>query len=120
MSTSWFRIAPPITYIQQGKWGEDVSLRFYAEDVMMSAGVLYFSEKHAPTILKLFALREDDDKCPMRTCYGGVGQGTVVTVNDIGLGDKDVLISSNGELLTVREIRAKEGAGKDLDEEAEL
>ncbi len=120
MSVNYFRIAPPITYIQQGQWGEDVSLRFYAEDAPMSAGVLYFSEEHAPAILKLFALREDDDKCPMHTHYGGVGQGTVVTINDPSLDDGDMLISSHGELLTVKEIKAKEGAGKDIDEEVEL
>ncbi len=114
MSISWFRIAPPITYIQQGEWGEDVSLRFYAEDAPMSAGILYFSEEHAPMILKLFALRENDDKCPMCTHYGGVKQGTVVTVNDSSLSDLDILISSNGELLTVKEIKAKEGEGKEL------
>ena len=84
----------------------------------MSAGVLYFSEKHVPAILKLFALREDDDKCPMRTYYGGVEQGTVVTINDTNLNDGDMLISSHGELLTVKEIKAKEGEGKDTDKEA--
>ncbi len=119
MSTSWFRIAPPITCIQQGEYDDYASLRFYyAEDpTMMSAGVLYVPQKYAPTILKLFALREDDTKCPMRTCYGGIGQGTVVTINDPNLDDKDILISSNGELLTVKEIKAKEGEEKDISEE---
>ncbi len=84
----------------------------------MSAGVLYFSEEHAPTILKMFALREDDDKCPMRTHYGGVEQGTVVTINDPSLSDLDILISDNGELLTVREIKATEGAGKAVSADA--
>ncbi len=116
MSVSYFRIVPPITHIQQGEYDDYACLRFYYAEgpTMMSAGVLYVPQKHAPTILKLFALREDDDKCPMRTHYGGVKQGAIVTINDPNLDDKDVLISSNGELLTVKEIKAKEGEGKDL------
>ncbi len=115
MSVSWFRIASPITYIQQVPWAlvsNYTTLQFWIDND--SLGVLYFSEEHAPAILKLFALREDDTKCPMRTHYGGVGQGTVVTINDPNLNDADMLISSNGELLTVKEIKAKEGEGKEL------
>jgi len=60
--------------------------------------------------MDIFALYEEDDRCPLRTHWGGPGCGAVVTVHDSELPDEAVVISEYGDLLTVGEVKARQGA----------
>lgn len=53
---------------------------------------------------------EDDGDCPMRTHWGGSEVGSIVTENENNLPDEMIVISEYGDLLTVREVRARQGA----------
>ena len=51
----------------------------------------------------------DDATCPMRTLWGGKERGVVVRENQRNLDPDATLVSDAGQVLTVREIRAKAG-----------
>jgi hypothetical protein len=54
-------------------------------------------------------------KVVIRTYFGGAARGTVVNELVDGLDPGDVVFSDEGALVTVAEVRALDGAGRNLD-----
>ena len=77
-------------------------------------GKLVVSPEHVSALMRLFSqIEPDDSRCPIYTYCGDVSRGCVVVENVRGLDPNLQLISEYGELLTVAEIRALDGAGKE-------
>ena len=107
MSTSYYRLKPPITSLQLQCGGHD-RLRIFVNHA--SVGELMLRPEETPGVLGLFALKEPDNECPMRSYWGGDDTGTVVFANEDDLPDYMQVISSYGELLTVAQVKACHGA----------
>ena len=116
MSTRYYRLSSPVTYLDIRYPGP--MSRSYARILVFIADILS-GELTVPSgmvgqvLLHLFAEHEADGKCPLQTLWGGEEQGTVVLVNDNTLSDEEVVISENGELFTVGEVKAMSGGGKE-------
>lgn len=110
MSTSYYRLRPPITYLNlEQREGHDI-LEIWVNDAL--AGQLALRGDETTKILDCFTLFEGDDKCPLRSYWGGDNRGCVVYSNEPSLPDDALVISEYHELLTVREVKAKNGKGK--------
>ena len=57
----------------------------------------------------LFANHEEDNECPLRTHWGGKERGAVVDVNDPTIPDEATVISEYGDVLTVAQVKARDG-----------
>jgi len=88
MSTSYFRLLPGTQKLVRG---------------LAKIGV---PNEH----LRRFALEEPDNKCPLRSYWGGSEKGSIVYTNENDLSDDMLVISSYGELLTVAQVKARHGA----------
>lgn len=81
-----------------------------------NAGELVLSLGMGRVVASALAQKDfDDSSCPMRTHYGGKGVGCVVTEHQRGLDPNACLISENGKIFTVAQIRELSGAGKQGD-----
>ena len=108
MSTSYYRLAPPTTHIRVEETPGHARLTLFINHAM--SGTLIVRQDEMKETVRLFQLYEDDDQCPLRTHWGGKDRGTVVTVNDETLPEEAVVISEYGELLTVAQVKARDGA----------
>lgn len=109
MSTSYYRLRPPVTHLMitenQGK-GHDVLSIWINRDF---AGWIEVDTKTISQLLNIFFLYKEDNECPLRTHWGGSVRGTVVTINDDTLPGGELLMSEYGELITVAEVKARDG-----------
>lgn len=110
MSTSYYYIQEPITSLRLEEGPGHDRLTVWQSGA--NAGTLVLTKGSARTIISLFAEHAEDDRCPMRTHFGGVEVGCVVTENVRGLDPSLILISEYGELFTVAQIRAFAGEGR--------
>jgi len=74
------------------------------------SGLLTVSKHDTRKILSMFTAYEEDNECPLRSHWGGPERGSIVTINDPTIPDEACVISEYGELLTVREVKARSGA----------
>ena len=107
MSTSYYRLVEPFTSIRLREEPGHDRATFWESGA--NCGTLTVSRGVGARLALLFANREDDHACPMRTHWGGRDQGSVVTVNDTSLADDVTLISDYGQVLTVAEVKARTG-----------
>src|SRR5262245_8558204 len=107
MSTSYYRLRHPVTYLRAEESGAHVHLSVWVAHGL--AGVLVMSPKELKAVVQFFVDYEDDDKCPLRTHWSG-SVGSVVTVNDKTLPDEACVVSEYGDLLTVGEVKGRSGA----------
>jgi len=111
MSTSYYYIREPFTSVrlEEGPGHDRVTLW----ERGANCGTLVLSLGSGKRLVSMFAAGDDDDsRAPIRTHYGGKDVGAVVTENVSGLDPSLVLISEYGEPLTVEQIRARAGHGK--------
>ena len=107
MSTLYYKLRKPITSIKPTVLGEHTRVGIWANHA--KTGELVFRNEEWKDAIWLFVEYEgDDSKVPMRTHWGG-DKGTVVTIHE-NLPDEQQLISEYGELLTVLEIKTRQGA----------
>lgn len=106
MSTSYYRLRPPVTHLRLEDGGKHNNLYVWVDS--NAAGILTLLKATTRDIMLFFALREADDVCPLRIHYGGPQREAAVIVNDESLPDEATVISEYGELLTVGEIKAQE------------
>lgn len=111
MSTSYYRLPPPITHLRV----EDVNPTHTRLSVWIDhglSGTLVIPTTAFRDVLRLFTKYEDDFHCPLRTHWGGGERKSIVTVNDPDLPDEAIVISEYGELLTVAQVKARDGIGR--------
>lgn len=105
MSTSYYRLRPPVTYLQiVGGAGHD-GLSIWVNHALV--GTLTLANRETKSFLKMFSEWYEP---PIRTHWGGPDRGAVVTVVEEDLSDEELLISEYGQLLTVAQIKARDGA----------
>ena len=109
MSTSYYRLKPPVTHIRvEDKTPGHTKLVIWVNHGL--SGTLVLQTEEVRDFLRILVLYEDDSGCPLRTHWGGPERGTIVTINDNTLPDEAVVISQYGELLTVSEVKVRDGA----------
>jgi hypothetical protein len=106
MSTSYYRLRPPVTHLRLESGGGHDRLSIWIDHGL--AGVLRLPKAATRDLLRAFILDEVDSECPLLTHWGG--KAAVVTVNDGSLPDETVVVSEYGELLTVAEVKVRDGA----------
>ena len=107
MSTSYYRLAKPITHLKVETNGTRVKLGIWVNDLY--TGELSINEHELSELILKFREDEGDDVCPARTHWGGTDVGTVVTIRGP---DEMQVISEYGDLLTIEDIRARAGYAK--------
>ena len=107
MSTSYYRLIEPITSLRlEEGLGHD---RLTIFENGANAGTLTLTKGLGRRVAGCFSQHEDDSQCPMRTHWGGKDRGAVVTVNDVTLPDDATVISEYGDILTVAQVKARDG-----------
>ena len=108
MSTSYYRLKPPITHLElELKPGHD-RVKIWVNHGLV--GELILANRETCAFLDCFTLHEPDNECPLRSYWGGAEKGTVVYANEINLSREMIVISEYGELLTVAQVFARRGA----------
>ena len=109
MSTSYYRIAKPVSALQIHDNTDKLdTIEFWIAGEY--AGALTMDKHHVKSFVRKFTEYTDDFHCPLRTHWGGRDRGAIVTVNDDEIADDDLVISEDGELLTVTQVKARDGA----------
>ena len=108
MSTSYYRLAPPVTHIRIEERGEHCEVYLWLNHANVGSITVRNDEKKE--LIRLFTLYEDDSHCPLRTHWGGKERGAIVTINDETISNQAVVISEYGELLTVEQVKNRDGA----------
>lgn len=109
MSTSYYRLAVPFTHLRvEEQGGAHVRLTLWVNHA--NAGALTLRTEELSDVLNAVFKYEEDNECPLRTHWGGADRGAVVTVNDPALPDEAIVRSEYGHLLTVAEVKARDGA----------
>lgn len=104
MSTNYYRLNPPITHLRLEDRGGHDRISIWVDHGL--AGSLTVSKRETRGIIQMFS----SDKCSLCTHWAGAERGVVVTVNDETIPDEAVVISEYGELLTVAEVKRRDGA----------
>jgi len=107
MSTSYYRLMEPFTSLrlEEGA-GHD---RLTVFEGHANCGTLTLSKGVGRRLAQCF-IDDEENICPLRTHWGGTARGAVVTVNDASLPDDATVISEYGDVLTVKEVKARDGA----------
>lgn len=111
MSTSYYRLKQPITHLRIEDAGGHDKIKIWVDHGL--AGSLTVAKRDTKEFVRLFVLYEEDNECPLRTHWGGKERGAVVTVNDDTLADESVVVSEYGELLTVADVKKRDGARRE-------
>jgi len=100
VSTSYYHLAEPVTGLRfaDNVVGPDALLLVEIDGKL--AGQLVVRPGLVPAVLRLFTDRCDDGECPVRSVSGGLREQVR------GLDPALQLVSENGDLLTVAELRA--------------
>lgn len=104
MSTSYHYLRGPLTSLRLEEGPAHDRLTVF--EAGANAGTLTLSLGTGRLLALALADEQDDFHCPMRTHFGGAGVSCVVTENVRGLDPALTLVSDEGEVLTVAEIRA--------------
>ena len=108
MSTSYYRLRPPITHLRLEEGEGHDKLKIWVNHGL--AGELVIANREIRQFLDCFALYEADNECPLRSFWGGAERGAIVYANEDDLPDEMMVISEYGELLTVAQVEARDGA----------
>jgi hypothetical protein len=108
MSTSYYLLIEPFTCLRLNEG--PVYDRLTVFEGGKNCGTLIMSNGVGRRLARCFREYDHDSICPLRTHWGGKDRGTVVTVNDASLPDDATVISEYGEVLTVKEVKARDGA----------
>ena len=104
MSTYYYRLQKPITSLRLEKGKGHDKLWVWVNNAL--SGKLILRNDETKSMISLFASGDS----VLSTHWGGENNGTVVTVLETNLLEGEVVISEYGELLTVREVKRREGA----------
>ena len=107
MSTSYYRLIEPFTSLRLEEGPGHDRLTVFEEHA--NCGTLTFSKGLGRSVARLFTKYEDDGQVPLRTHWGGKDRGSIVTVNDPILPNETTVISEYGDILTVGQVKARDG-----------
>lgn len=112
MSTSYYKLRGPYTHIkitESARGPEWCRIELMAEGEF--AGEMILRHEEVYNVIKNFAEASyDDSQAALRTHWGGKERGAIVTVQDESLADDVTVISEYGDILTVGEVKARDGA----------
>ena len=109
MSTSYYCIAKPVSALQVHDNTDKLdTIEFWIAGEYV--GALTMDKHHVKSFVRRFIEYDDDFRCPLRSHWGGADRGSIVTVNRADIGDDELVISEYGELLTVGQVKARDGA----------
>ena len=111
MSTSYYALRKPISNLQMRDDGANCFLEIWIAGFY--AGALTTPKEHIGSIRRMMYEGTDDFHCPLRTHWGGKDRGAIVTVNIPDLADEELVISEYGELLTVAQVKGRDGAKRE-------
>lgn len=104
MSTSYYRLAEPITHLNGEIGGGHTHLGIWVNHG--KTGILVLHNNEVGPFIRLLL----SDIVAMRTHWGGSEVGSIVTEVVPGLTDEMQLISEYDEILTVGQIRRRQGS----------
>ncbi len=107
MSTSYYNLKEPVTRIRVLEGEEKSHIIIDIKD--SESSIMAVRNEHLPSALKLFF--STDDNSAMHTYFGGSAVGVIVR-GIYNLPEDHTLLSENGELVKVSEVRAMKGKGK--------
>ena len=107
MSTSYYKLFPPVTRIRVVDYGEYD--RIFISVNRDPAGHIDTKKVETSSMVSLFF---DHHNSVIHSYYDGV-QGTRVQVYDPTLADEDIVLSEYSELLTVKEVISRQGIGRE-------
>ena len=108
MSTSYYRLKQPITYLRVEDIGGHNKISIWVAHGL--SGELIVPKEQTRYIVDCFVEYEEDNRCPLRTHWGGKDRGSVVTIIDPTYPDEAIVVSEYGDILTVAEVKARDGA----------
>ena len=111
MSTSYYRLIEPFTSVRLECGQRHDRLTVF--EMGANCGTLTLNAGTGKIVASLFALHQEDNMCPLRTHWGGASRGSIVTVNDDSMPDDATVLSEYGDVLTVAQVKARDGAGRD-------
>ena len=112
MSTDYHGFRKPVTSIRPEVLGGHTHVGVWVNHA--KAGMLIFRNEEWEEAIWLFV---DEDKSLMHTFFGGIEKGTVVVADVPELQPEQILISEYGEIITVADVWARAGKGKNKDDE---
>ena len=107
MSTDYYGFRKPITSIRAEVMGGHTHVGIWVNHA--KSGTLVFRNEEWKEAIWLFV---NEGETVMRTYYGGKGVGTVVVEDIEGQESDRLLVSERGEIVSVAEVRSREGGGK--------
>jgi len=112
VSTSYYRLLPPITSIQLDEGPLHDRLRIFTGPTGhgVYAGELTLALGEGKLVARLLAEAGDPT---MHVSYGGDARGCVVQEFQADLREWDTLIDESSKVVTVRDVRAFAGQGKE-------
>lgn len=111
MSTAYYRLREPITSLRLEEGSAHDVLTVWESGAW--AGTLTLSKGASRAVARMFFVTDVDDvRAALHTYYRGAKHGCVVTVNDETLPDSAIVLGEDGEMLTVREVKAFAGQGR--------
>ena len=109
MSTSYYAIAKPVSALKVHDNTDKLdTIEFWIAGEY--AGELTMDKRHTKSFLQKFIEYTDDFQCPLHSHWGGADRGAIVIVNRSDIGDDEMVISEYGDLLTVAQVKARDGA----------
>jgi hypothetical protein len=104
MSNSYYRLKHPISNVSLSEKGSHTEVRIWVNKGLAGTLVLESGEETKNFLQAIFSQHEEG----AWTSYGGDKKGMMLYVGK-GTNDTDVLISSSGEITTVKELAKKAG-----------
>lgn len=108
MGTCYFPLRTPFTSLRPEVLGGHTHVGVWVNHA--KAGTLVFRNEEWAEAMPVFF----DDMPVMNAYYGGKAEGTVVNEHKKGLVDQDQVTDERGVLLTVEQVRALAGQGKEV------
>ena len=109
MSTSYYKLKPPLTSIRREDKGEHTHITLWADH--KNIGTLTVGIDNAVDFMLMFA-RGGTGNEAMHARWAGYDTGIVVTEREANLTDDLMLVNAYGETATVGDLRAENGKHK--------
>ena len=111
MSTNYYRLKKPITFLKIESIITKNNLNHNELAIWINrdyAGNLVVPVSNLYDILQCFV--DFDNEPVLRTHWGGIDKGSIVTIKNNTLDDKEIVVSDYCNILTVKQVKDRNGA----------